>query len=173
MNTYGNPNEVAFRVGPSTHGKSFKHVQIVVANTVLVDEPNTYVPGFLGGLVPATRSYEMRLNWLEHEATISRFSNLTEAHNALLHGDTSGFLRDEDRWRVAEFLQIFDYGCPETDGFVAYLLPYCGSLYITFQRCSDGQSGYERSVCVDGTKVAHFPLILAQRQTINELAEWV
>jgi hypothetical protein len=171
MNTYGNPSDVAFRVGLSPSGPSFRHVQIIVANTALTDEPNTYVPGFLGGLVPEVRAFESRLNWLEHEEVINRFRNLTEAHNALLHVDSSAFLPHEDPLQIAESLRIFDYGCPETDGFAAFLLPFSGALYITFQLWSRVLRGYERVTRVDGTQINHASLILAQRSVINELSE--
>lgn len=172
MNTYGNPDEVAFRVGPSCHGTRFKHLQIVVANTVLTDEPNTYVPGFLGGIIPATRGFEARLNWLEHEKIINRFDNLTDAHNSLLHGILSETLQHDDRFSLADSLRIFDYGCPETDGFDALLLPFLGDLYITFEIFPKLRTDRETRTCVNGVRIDHFELILTQRATIAELTGW-
>lgn len=142
----------------------------LVGQTVAADD-SAFVPDLLGGLITELRSFEHRLNFLEHEALFASLPSITSVHNALVHGDSSVFSSEAEHEQIRAHCAFLDLGVPETDGFRAFLIPWFGQLYLTQQVRNQPNGNLPHLMTVDGVAVTPWLLISVLRDVVHELQD--
>lgn len=135
----GDVNRFGFRIDRPGSEAEIRGVAVFInGENVTEDDSEAYLPSYVAGLRLQSDILKRRLNF-ERYAALFREYNLTEAHNILLHGDSALFENDREWWNIADFCRFMDMGEPNTDLFVAFLLPADVGLSLTYQcRGRDG-----------------------------------
>lgn len=139
MHDIGDTNRFGFRIGPPNFHADIRDVAIFINGENVTERDNSaYLPSYVDGLRRQSDVLKRTLNF-ERYADVFREYNLTEIHNILVHGDRSLFENDRERCDIADFHRFMDLGEPNTDLFVAFLLPVDNGLSLTYQRRTAGR----------------------------------
>ncbi len=158
MTQVGDLNRFGFRIGPVSDSPQTRNVKIFMGRQQVSWGDALFLPSFVGGLESESKRLTERLNYLEYDVLFAG-ANLTEIHNSLLHGNAEVF-EDENHWeRVALFHEFMCLNEPETDVFRAFLIPFFGRLYLTFQCWDDQEKCFLVLGVVDGSEVTPYYLI--------------
>jgi hypothetical protein len=169
MPDVGDIHRFGFRIGPPTSEAEIRDVAIFIngENVTAVDS-SAYLPSYVEGLRRQSDVLKQRLNF-EKYSDVFRQCTLAETHNSLLHGDRSLFENDGERCDVADFHRFMEMGEPNTDLFVAFLLPADVGLSLTYQ-CREAAGDFARKDAVKGIdKVLPHELIKTIDEAINLL----
>lgn len=169
MPDVGDIHRFGFRIGPRGPEEETRDVAIFInGENVTSRDSSVYLPSFVGGLQYESRALKRRLNF-EKYASVLRDYDLSEIHIILLHGDRTLFDNDDKRHEIASFYRFMELGEPNTDLFVAFLLPANVWLSLTYQ-CLDTKGGFTRVDGVNGVdNVLPFELIKTIDEAVNLL----
>jgi hypothetical protein len=164
----GNLDLVGFNVGqPCGDPPSLRDCQIFVGGQCVSDCKREYLPFFRNYFVSDIERYRSKLNFLTFENELLRFDNLTEIHNAFVQGtdDSNGDVEEIERH--CAFLAW--YGPLTTDLFRAFLIPFRGHLWLTWQTWVDHDVNFPKLDVVDCMQVNPYDLIDNFRDCLAKL----
>ncbi|MCA9173448.1 MAG: hypothetical protein KDB14_03095 [Planctomycetales bacterium] len=168
MQDVGDRAIFGFRIGPAEPQCPMRDVNIFInGEDVTPEDPSVYLPSFLGLIQDTANRLEAKIDYLKHDSLFSGL-NVTEVHNALLHNNREVFVSDTEWWSVHEHHRFGDWG-ETTDGFTAFLIPYCGKLQLTCQTRDRRVARYDHLPCVRGVQVTPYYLIVTLKAALDIL----